>query len=698
MKEKHNDVYDTVKYFFPIVGEIANYNLKLFGSDLLAAVTVTMVIIPQAIAYSSLAGVNPINALLSAVYPIFIYAIFGSSKQLSVGPEALSSVLVGIAVSEVSRDTGLDQTYLASTLALIVGLFTMILAFLRAGFIDNILSGYLLTGFVTGVAILIITEQLPGLLGISYTPPVGEVSTLNKLILTGNKFYTANIPTVIVGLTNVVFLIAIQRIKKHFSPRWKFGGKYLRVLPEVFILVVIMISISAGIDLKNNFKIKILGVIDNFLIPPSAPPFNGDLIQRLLEPAIIIVIVGYIESQTVTRNFGLKNNYFPSGDRELFALGASNLVGSFFGTYVTFGSLPRSRILANAGSKTTIAGILISILVLCSILGLGPVLAFLPKPTLAAIVFVAAYNLIEWGEIFFVFKLQGWVEIFFMVSTFVITFVAPISYGIILCIIFASLIIVRHSTHLDMIILGRVPLSGRNFKFDASSLNDSTITETPSIISYRYVNIKEHPEAIIYDNLLIVGIDSPLLFYNAGSFRRSLETLLLTEKILIYKQNNSTNCLGSVGSESDVPDHSVLNVDSKSTDCVTVSELIKEAAEHGVKPTTVHDEAEDPTLNSTKTFENSISKKYAIVISFKYCTDIDSAAAHILRSIVRSFLKHNTRICLTNLHRYHRKIFENAGIIQLIGSNNVFNLLDDAVSDALGEVVPSSDEEKIETN
>lgn len=153
-------------WLFPILPTIMTYNISLLIADFRAAASIAFVLIPQAIAFASLAGVSPIRALVSAIFPLFIYAIFGASRQLSVGPEALSSVLVGLAVAQEIEENGGNPDQLATLLGLLVGVFSLILAVIKAGFIDNIMSGYILTGFVLGVANLIMVEQLPGMFGI----------------------------------------------------------------------------------------------------------------------------------------------------------------------------------------------------------------------------------------------------------------------------------------------------------------------------------------------------------------------------------------------------------------------------------------------------------------------------------------------------------------------------------------------------
>ncbi|KAJ3074164.1 hypothetical protein HK102_005869, partial [Quaeritorhiza haematococci] len=214
--EPRKSFLDYMAMIFPIVNQLRQYNRKTFGADIFAALTVAFVLVPQAIAYSGLARVSPISALVSAIFPVMVYAIFGASRQLSLGPEALSSVLVGQAVvNEVERH-GATAAQVAAILTFMVGMLCLFLAVLQAGFIDSILSGYILTGFVLGVANLIMVEQLPEIFGL-HAHPAGDLSTIGKISEVVHKFDTRNTPTIIVAICNIAFLIIIQRIKKHLQ-------------------------------------------------------------------------------------------------------------------------------------------------------------------------------------------------------------------------------------------------------------------------------------------------------------------------------------------------------------------------------------------------------------------------------------------------------------------------------------------------
>lgn len=268
-------------WIFPIIPTVLDYNKPDFLADLKAAASIAFVLIPQAIAFSTLAGVTPIRALVSAVFPLIFYAIFGASRQLSVGPEALSSVLVGLAVSKEIEEFGGDPNKLAALLGMIVGAFAILLAVIRAGFIDNIMSGYLLTGFVLGVANLIMVEQLPGIFGLVLPASEEKRSTFKTATRTFSAFGTVKPNAAILGVMCLLFLLSFKFIKK----RYGHSNQWVSQIPEILVLVLLSTIFSVAFDFKKN-GIPTLGAFDNTLPSPDLPlPSSFEQIFRLLPNA-----------------------------------------------------------------------------------------------------------------------------------------------------------------------------------------------------------------------------------------------------------------------------------------------------------------------------------------------------------------------------------------------------------------------------
>ncbi|KAJ3252289.1 Solute carrier 26, partial [Boothiomyces macroporosus] len=377
----------------------------------------------------------------------------------------------------------------------------MVLSALGAGFIDNIISGYLLNGFIVGVALLIIVEQLPGLLGV-VSPAKGSDSTYTKLISV--PFTKANLNTVILSFCCLLFLFGLQALKTRFASR----QKWLVHVPAILILVFVTVVFSYTLNF-SSLGIKIIGDYTSAIPTPAAPILDYEQFKRLLPNVIVISIIGYIQSQCVTRSFGLQHGYFPSGNRELFALGSANLIGSFFGCYVTFGSLPRSRILATAGARTTIAGVLSALIVLALFSTLETVLRYIPKAVLSAIVANAGYNLIDFSEFAFLIEMKSIGDIFMFLLTFGVTTFISISDGIVLCLLLSSLLILRKTTKINIGLVGLLDLEN----------GDSM-----------YIDARNYPNCKFVDGVIAVRIYGPLQFYNAGRLRRRIELLLEAER------------------------------------------------------------------------------------------------------------------------------------------------------------------------
>ncbi|KXS18244.1 hypothetical protein M427DRAFT_225313 [Gonapodya prolifera JEL478] len=622
---------------FPFLGMLSSYDLRTFLYDLKAGLTIGVVLVPQAIAYAGLANVDAINALVSAIFPLYVYAILGGSRQLSVGPEALSSVLVGVSVLETLREpdyADLRPAQIASTICFICGIIALGLGVLRLGFIDNLLNGFLLVGFVTGVAVLVMTEQLPGLLALPRRP-AGNLSSLEKLIQSCQQFPSAKWQPALLGVLVVAFLLAMPEIRKRVKYAW------IKNIPDIFILVVLSILLSWAIDFEGH-GIPVIGKLQNTLPMPEVPVIDGDLFGRLLQPCIIITLVGFIESISSARGFALKNDYEVTETQELIALGTANVFGSFFSCYPVFGSLPRSRILALSGGKTTVATVIGATVVLVIVLGLSRVFYYLPKSVVAGIVFVAAFKLIEFGEIFFTFRMRKWGEIFFMLITFATTFFLAIEVGIILCLILSTLILVNRNCKPHLSILGRITTDSLH---STSTLNKddsentmelrvqvgvvpqpstSSLLVAPPSLTDVYADIMRQPNAHLVAKILIVAVDAPLQYYNVGELKHQIAVLIKTyEKI-------SNRCLA--------------------VDCVRTDS------------------------------NNGVGGLEAILFDMKHCEDMDSSGIYILKKIVKSFAHHNVAVAFSRLLPVHIDMFSHSGLIDLIGKDMVFATIQEGVA------------------
>ncbi|KAI8916528.1 sulfate transporter family-domain-containing protein [Powellomyces hirtus] len=511
MPDRKVDMTTKIISYIPIIDVIRNYSKELAAGDFRAGLTIGVVMVLRSIVFATLAAVSVPVSLVSSIVPVTIYAILGTSKQLSVGPEALAAVLIGQTVAEeleVSTD-GITANQIAAVMALLVGAFALLLSLARAGFLDSVLTGFLKTGFISSVGVLIAIEQLPEMMGINLAlKPKPTASTFEKLIGTSKAIIqSAHIPSIAVGLSAVAFMFIMKYVKGKTTISW------LKAFPEIVILVVVMIGLSAATNFQK-LGIRTLGKFDNQFPTPGIPPLSMERIQRLMTGALIQTVVGFVESMAVSKDLGMQYGYNPKPNQELFALGAANVIGSMVGCFVSMGSLPRSKILADSGGRTNVASLWTAVWVTVFVFSAGPILKFLPLPTLAGFVAAAALNLIHVHEIVFVFKAKSWGEIVGMLGAFGATFFWNIEMGALIVLFVASILIVRRSVGVNMAIMGRVDMAG-----DEGAAK-------------RFLDIRDHTDATLLDNVLVLGVKSPLVFFNSGNISVTVDRLLKAQAAL----------------------------------------------------------------------------------------------------------------------------------------------------------------------
>ncbi|TPX75352.1 hypothetical protein CcCBS67573_g03387 [Chytriomyces confervae] len=582
-----------LKRVFPLIDQIKTYNRQLFLDDVIAAFTIAFILLPQSIAYASLARIGPMQACVAAMFPVMMYPIFGASHHLSVGPEAVVSVVTGTAVLGIMADTtAYTAAQISNSLAFMVGLVCIALAIVRAGFIDSILSGYLLVGFVLGVSNLICIEQFPDLFGLALPPREGDDSALDKIQIIIRYMGTSNGVTIGIGISNVLFLLGMRRIKKLY----KHKSVILEKTPEILVLVVIMIGISAGLDLTGKYTVNVLGTFDTHLPLPALPVLTGDLFGRLIQPAFITMLVGFIESQTVTKKFG---------------------------------------------GKTCLANGMAGIIVLVATQVLGPVLKFLPKATLSGIVFAAALGLIEMKEIGFIFRIRSWNEVLMFLITWAVTIGFAITTGIIVCLGFSALMIIRRSTETPLAVIGRVKMSlVANVDEDDGYIDG---------IPYRYQDLVNHPYAELLEGVVAVRIMSRIMFYNIANIRRQLRDLIHAQCLLVLERrkgtsdsrisrNGSGRVKPFVSASAQYNAHSSLTV-------LGDDELIGPV----ILPLRGDKVEDDPMLFNT------------LVLDFRGCTELDAWAVFLLHSIFHSFEEQGVCVVICGMRDVQIQMFKRAG-------------------------------------
>lgn len=390
---------ETLAYFmslFPFLSWISHYNLQWAAGDLVAGLTIGIVVVPQGMAYAMLANLEPQFGLYSSFVGVMIYWVFGTSKDISIGPVAVLSTVVGNAVDGVrASGNDLPANVIASVLSLIAGCIVVALGLLRFGFVVDIISITSLSAFMTGSAITIAVGQLPSLLGLTGFSNRGSPYTV--LINTISHLPEAGLDAV-VGLFALALLYLIKYglgTAGERLPRLRHLVFFLSTMRTVLVIVVFTFT-SWLVNMKRdkNSPFSILGPVPSGLPNMTVPKFDSSIAFELggyLPAAVLVMLVEHI---AISKSFGRVNNYNIDPSQEMVAIGVTNLLGSFFGAYPSTGSFSRTAIQSKAGVRTPASGVISGLVVLLATYLLTDVFYYIPTAALAAVIIHAVSDLV----------------------------------------------------------------------------------------------------------------------------------------------------------------------------------------------------------------------------------------------------------------------------------------------------------------
>ena len=380
--------------YLPILDWGRTYDRNAFSNDMIAAVIVTIMLIPQSLAYALLAGLPPEAGIYASIAPIILYAIFGTSRALAVGPVAVVSLLTASAVGQVVEAGTAGYAVAALTLAFLSGAFLVLLGVLRLGFLANFLSHPVIAGFITASGILIAFSQLKHLLGVS-----AHGHTLPELLLSiGAHLGETSMITVIIGVSATAFLFWVRKGLKPALRGLGASPKLADVLTKAGpVAAVAVTTISVWLFGLNDKGVKIVGEVPQGLPPLTLPGLSPDLIGQLLMPAILISIIGFVESVSVAQTLAAKKRQRIDPDQELIGPGAANIGAAFTGGYPVTGGFARSVVNYDAGAETPAAGAFTAVGLAIAAVALTPLVYYLPTATLAATIVVAVLSLVDFS-------------------------------------------------------------------------------------------------------------------------------------------------------------------------------------------------------------------------------------------------------------------------------------------------------------
>jgi len=466
---------DRLRRLVPILAWLPRYRRADLPGDLTAGLTTAVMLIPQAMAYAMLAGLPPIVGLYAAIAPPIVYALFGSSPKLAVGPVAMDSLLVAAALSSVSLVGAETTVVAAAALAVMVGAIQLSMGALRLGFVVNFLSRPVLSGFTSAAAVVIAASQLGALLGVKLSPSTGLHVIVGEL---WGARAGVHLPTLLVGLLGVGLLVALGR----------FRGRAL-------VVVALAIVASALFDLSAH-GVATLGAIPPGLPGAAVPMLSSATFVALVPAALTIALLSFMEA--ISSGIAVADaDKRPDADRELVALGLSNLATGFMRGYPIAGGLSRTAVNAQAGARTGLAGVFTAAIVAMTLLFLTPLLHGLPKAALAAVIMVAVTGLIDLELPRTLWRLRPR-ELMTLGVTFAATLTLGITTGLGLGVLLSLVLFVMRTTRPHTAVLGRLP--------------GTTV----------YRNMERFADAVPVPGLLLLRLDAQLYFANAAFLRETL--------------------------------------------------------------------------------------------------------------------------------------------------------------------------------
>ncbi|KAH9767873.1 Sulfate transporter 4.1 [Citrus sinensis] len=478
-----------IETFLPCSRWIRTYKWReYFQVDLMAGTTVGIMLVPQAMSYAKLAGLQPIYGLYSGFVPIFVYAIFGSSRQLAIGPVALVSLLVSNVLGGIADSSDESYTELAILLALMVGIFESIMGLLRLGWLIRFISHAVISGFTTASAIVIALSQAKYFLGYDVARSSKIVPLIKSIILGADKF---SWPPFLVGSIILAILLIMKQLGK--------SRKYLRFLRAAGPLTGVVLGTTI-VKIYHPPSITLVGDIPQGL-PNFSIPKSFECAMSLIPTAILITGVAILESVGIAKALAAKNGYELDSNQELFGLGVANILGSFFSAYPTTGSFSRSAVNHESGAKTGLSGVITGIIMACALLFMTPLFEHIPQVSyqcaLAAIVVSAVMGLVDYDEAIFLWHVDK-KDFLLWTITSITTLFLGIEIGVLVGVGASLAFVIHESANPHIAILGRLP--------------GTTV----------YRNTQQYPEAYTYHGIVIVRIDAPIYFANISFLKDRL--------------------------------------------------------------------------------------------------------------------------------------------------------------------------------
>jgi len=476
--------------YIPLLQRLSGYTQKDFRVDLMAGLTVGIMLVPQGMAYAYLAGMPPVYGLYGGLIPLVLYALFGTSRQLSIGPVAISAILVMAGVSTIAEPGTAEYVSLVLMAGLLIGIFELTLSLFRMGFLVHFLSHPVVSGFTSAAGVIIALSQLRDLLGISMPRFTHPYETLMYAI---EHVGEANLLAVGVCITSMLIMLALKKLPKR--------------IPGALVVVGLATLCCYLFD-WGSMGLAVIGEVPNGLPAISVTFLTIEHIRQLLPIVLTVGLIGVVESMSIAKVLETKQQARDlRPNQELFAMGIAKVVGAFFQAMPTSGSFTRSAINHEAGARTGIASLITASLMGLTLLFLTPLFFFLPKAVLAAIILLAVRNLFDWKEAVHLYRTHRR-DFYILLATFCGTLIFGIEEGVIIGVVLSIVMLLYRSARPEIDELGQIP--------ETSHFVDPQ--------SYRY--------AVMPEAYMVLRLNDQLYFGNASYFSEQVIHAIQKRKVL----------------------------------------------------------------------------------------------------------------------------------------------------------------------
>ncbi len=477
--------------FAPILTWLPSYQAAWLAADIIAGLTLWGLVVPEAMAYAGIAGLPPQAGLYTLLAALLLYAVFGTSRHLVVQATSATSALIASSVAaaliaSAGANAADPQTYqaYASAFILVTGLVFLVAGLAQLGFITQFLSEPVMSGFVMGLALFVAVGQLNKLFGV----PKPDGNTVERLLGIVRELPQANWASFAVGALSLAVLFLL--------PRWN------KRIPAGLVVLFGTIVLSTALDLEGRFGVDVVGTLPQGLPALALPvvPFNTYLAMIL--PAIGALLVAYSEALAVAHEFAEKHGYEIDPNQELNAHAISTLVSALFGGMIAAGSMSASAVKEGAGARTQVANLVTWVVTIATVLFLTPLFASLPEAVLAALIIHAVWHIIVSRKLQRV-RLASRTEFVLGLLALLGVLLIDVLQGMLIGLLASLVLVIYRSSRPHISSLGRVP-------------------GLPGV----YTSVDRHPENIRVPGVLIVRIDSPIIYYNAVTVRDQVKAMI----------------------------------------------------------------------------------------------------------------------------------------------------------------------------